>query len=109
MEKFNKFIDALKNTDYFTRDSRDRVVYNAFDNQMISSLNHILEEFDYKVVEHEGGCEGGGEYCYSVIRLGDEFYKAEWSYYSYSGDDYDSISDSVRQVKPVEKTITVYE
>lgn len=53
--------------------------------------------------------EGGSEYCYGVFKLDDKIYKAEYSYYSYHGNEYDDIAYSLREVRPVEKTITVYE
>lgn len=63
-------------------------------------FNSIAKDFDYEVV--------GGEYCYGVIRIGDEYYQAEWSYYSYSGCDTDYIEDTIKEVMPQQKTITVY-
>lgn len=60
-------------------------------------------------VELEGGGEGEGEYCYGVIKIGDTYLKAEWSYYSYNGCEYDSIFDTLKVVTPKQKTITVYE
>lgn len=59
------------------------------------------------VVEQEGGGEGGSEHCESVIKLGDKFYKVVYSYYSHHGYDFDYAE--VFEVKPKEKTITVYE
>ena len=56
-----------------------------------------------------GGGEGGGEYCYGVICINGSYYKAEWFYYSYNGCEYDYILDTIKEVTPVEKTITVYE
>lgn len=69
----------------------------------------ILAQYDYKALEGDYGGEGEGESCYGVIRFQGKFYKAEWSYYSYNGCDYDYIADTVKEVFPVEKTITVYE
>ena len=63
----------------------------------------------YKHLEQEGGGEGGAEYCYGVFKLGDTIYKAEYTYYSHNGHEYSYILDTVREVKPVQKTITVYE
>ncbi len=69
----------------------------------------ILEELGgYDHLDQEGGGEGGSEYCYGVFRLGDKIYKAEYSYYSYHGCEYDGIADTLREVEPKQKTITVY-
>ena len=69
----------------------------------------LLSQFDYKLIESEGGHEGGGEYCYGIIKFQGKFYKAEWQYYSYNGCEYDYIEETIKEVTPVEKTITVYE
>lgn len=69
----------------------------------------LLAESGYKFIESEGGGEGEGEYCYGVIKLDNKYYKAEWSYYSYQGCNYDDIKYTICEVAPVEKTITVYE
>lgn len=58
-------------------------------------------------IEQEGGGEGGGEYCYAVIQVGEKFYKIEYSYYSYNGYDYDDAD--VYEVVPVERLVTFYE
>lgn len=63
----------------------------------------------YEFIVSKGGSEGEGEYCYGVIKLGDIYLKAEWSYYSYDGAQYDDILNTLRVVTPKEKTITVYE
>lgn len=67
------------------------------------------EEWGYEHLEQEGGGEGGSEYCYGVFKLKGKIYKAEYSYYSYNGHEYDGISYTLKEVKPVEKTIVVYE
>lgn len=69
--------------------------------------NSGVEEYEH--IEQEGGGEGGSEYCFGVFKLNGKIYRAEYSYYSYNGHEYDGIINSVREVKPVEKTITVYE
>ena len=66
------------------------------------------DEWGYEHLQQEGGGEGGSEYCYGVFRLGDKIYKAEYSYYSYNGHEYDGIYHTLKEVKPVQKTITVY-
>lgn len=57
-------------------------------------------------IEKQGGGEGGGEYCYTVLKIGDAFYKIEYSYYSYNGYEF---YEGFSLVTPKEKTITVYE
>lgn len=69
----------------------------------------ILAQYDYEWMDGQTGEEGEGEYCYGVIRFQGKYYKAEWSYYSYNGCEYDYIADTVKEVFPKEKTITVYE
>lgn len=71
-------------------------------------FRQITEEVGYEVLEEQTGGEGEGEYCYSVIKIGDKYFKAEWSYYSYNGCDYDYIEDTIKEVTPSTKTITVY-
>lgn len=58
------------------------------------------------IVEHEGG-EGKGESAHVVIKIGDTFYRADYSYYSYDGFNYDD--SEFRKVEKKEKTINVYE
>lgn len=62
---------------------------------------------DLQFIEQEGGGEGGGEYCYSVIKWKDTYYKVTYSYYSYEGFDFDYGDWQV--VVPSERLITVYE
>lgn len=72
-------------------------------------ITRLESEGNYEVVDLKYGCEGGGEYCYGVFRLGDKFIKGEWSYYSYAGSDFDDVESTLRFVTPKTKTITVYE
>lgn len=74
-----------------------------------SEHHAILDQYGYEALEGNYGGEGEGEYCYGVIRFQGKFYKAEWSYYSYDGCEYDCIADTVKEVAPKEKTIIVYE
>lgn len=69
----------------------------------------LCDKHMLKVVAGEGGSEGGGEYCWGVIRIGDKYLRASWSYYSYQGCEWDFIEDTLEEVKPVEKVVTVYE
>lgn len=68
-----------------------------------------LDKFGYKLIEGDFGGEGEGEYCYAVISFQGKFYKGEYSYYSYNGCDFDNLCNSIREVTPKEKTVTVYE
>ncbi len=70
---------------------------------------YLQEKHNFKSMECEGGGEGSGEYCYGVIRLDDKYFKAEWSYYSYNGCEYDGIEATIHEVKPVQKYVTVFE
>lgn len=65
------------------------------------------EEVEVEHVEQEGGGEGGGEYCYTVFKLGNKFYKVEYNYYSHQG--YDTDCAALYEVTPKQQTITVYE
>ncbi len=69
----------------------------------------ILQEHGYRHIEQNGGGEGGSKHCYGVFKLGGKIYKAEYSYYSYSGHEYSGISDTLVEVEPKTKTVTVYE
>lgn len=70
---------------------------------------YLEQTFGYTLVIKEGGDEGGSGYCYGVFELKGRFYKVEWSYYSDDGDNYDSALDTLTEVKPKQKLITVYE
>lgn len=68
-------------------------------------VDNISGTLGYKHIKSVG-C---GEYCYGIIKVKDRYYKAEWLYYPYSGCEYDCIEGTLKEVKPVEKVITVYE
>jgi hypothetical protein len=60
-------------------------------------------------IEKVGGkapCEGGGEDVSVVIKIGDQYFEKLGYYASHYGCEWDG---SLTEVKPVEKTITVYE
>lgn len=61
-----------------------------------------------EIVHEEGNCEGGGEYSELVRYFKDHnvYIKLTGTYYSYNGTDW---NDDYHEVKPVEKTIIVYE
>lgn len=59
-----------------------------------------------KLIEHKGG-EGEGEHAHCVVKIGEKYYRCDYSYYSYDGYNYDGCY--FKEAKPVQKTITVYE
>lgn len=117
-KELQEFIDLLVKEGF---EEGESLIYNLFDGDECPEHSELdweesevlfaklSEEFDYQLMKSKGGGEGEGEYCYGVIRIKDKHYKAEWQYYSYSGCDYDYIEESVREVKPKQKTITFYE
>lgn len=98
-----------------------RLIYNVFYenhdaehttlgwNEVGKLFEETLAEFDFELLDGKYGSEGEGEHCYSVIKVKDKYFRAYWSYYSYHGCEYDYIEDTLEEVKPVEKTIIVYE
>lgn len=89
LEDRGEFLDGFNEGDYLYKETEDSDPI---------PMNHI---------EQEGGGEGGGEYCYAVIQVGDKFYKIEYSYHSYSGYDYDDAD--VLEVVPTQRMVTFYE
>ena len=87
--------------------SLDELIYAMCENDFNTDNLKCVKSF--KHLEQEGGGEGGAEYCYGVFELNGVIYKAEYSYYSYNGCEYDGIVSTLRVVTPVEKTVTVYE
>ncbi len=63
----------------------------------------------YKHLMQEGGGEGGSEYCEGVFELDGKCYHVSWSYASHCGFDTDDAFNTLKEVTPKEKTITVYE
>jgi len=101
---FEEFKEALG-----YEDSLESFVYEMCEGDIGYRNADIFSKYGYVHLEQEGGGEGGAEYCYGVFSLGGKTYKAEYSYYSYHGHDYDYILSTLREVKPVQKVITVYE
>lgn len=60
-----------------------------------------------KHLEQDGGGEGGGEHCETVVQAGGKYYKIVYSYYSYDGYNYEDAD--VYEVVPVERLVTFYE
>jgi len=85
------------------------VSYNGTWDQYNKDTKAFKDETGYEHLDQDGGGEGGAEYCYGVFKLQGKIYRAEYSYYSHNGYEYDGISDTLREVKPIQKTITVYE
>lgn len=89
------------------RESRD-----AFRNWMEkrgAAIKNVFDRYGYEHLAQEGGGEGGAEHCYGVFKLDGKYYKAEYTYASHVGHDYDNITKTLREVEPKSKTITVYE
>ena len=99
----------------------DRVLFDAFGNPDLSpddddEYNRPRNYFELfcgdsvasgvEFIESDGG---GGDYYCGIIKIDGLYFKAEWSYYSYSGSEYDYIKDTVKQVFPVQKMVTLYE
>lgn len=84
------------------------VIYHMCENNFYD-FNSALMNYEYEHLEQEGGGEGGAEGCHGVFKLDGTIYKAEYSYYSYNGHEIYGIEDTLQEVTPVEKTITVYE
>lgn len=95
-------------------DGEDKEELGTILPELFSDDKDFLWEVDlsllgYELIEGEFGGEGEGEYCWAVIKFQDKFYKGEYNYYSYDGCDFDNLANSIQEVFPKEKTITVYE
>ena len=75
-------------------------VYNKAKSEVLDGYEHLMQE---------GGGEGGSEYCEGVFRLNDKYYHVDWSYYSHHGYETDGALDTLKEVQPKEKTVTVWE
>lgn len=69
--------------------------------------DYVMDGIPMKHIEQDGGGEGGGEHCETVVQAGDKYYKIVYSYYSYDGYNYDDAD--VYEVVPVERLVTFYE
>ena len=78
------FVELLR----YERDDEDDVYVSDF---LYQEGDYTLNGKKIEFVSSKGGGEGGGEYCNSVFKIeGDEqVYIVEFSYYSYSGIEYD--------------------
>ena len=98
---------TTKNSDPLYQEKLDK--YFEDNRKLRDMRKDLLLQSGYEHITSEGGGEGEGEYCYGVIKIGDTYLKAEWSYYSYDGCEYDHIFGTLEVVTPKQKTITVYE
>jgi hypothetical protein len=87
----------------------DEIVYRLCENDISKKVLPYVDGFEFEHIQQEGGGEGGAEYCYGVFKLNDKYYKAEYSYYSYNGYEFDDICDTLQEVFPVERLVTFYE
>lgn len=85
------------NTEY----SEVRDYNNSLQDKYLSSIG-------YKHLEQEGGGTGGAEECHGVFTFKGKYYRCHYSYYSYNGHEYDYIEDTIEEVEPFEKTVTMY-
>ena len=69
--------------------------------------DYVVDGVDMKHISQDGGGEGGGEHCETVVQAGDKYYKIVYSYYSYDGYNYDDAD--VYEVIPTERLVTFYE
>lgn len=60
-----------------------------------------------ELISHTGGYEEDEEECTSILKIGDQYFKFDYGYRSSDGYDYTWMD--VREVKPVQKVVTVYE
>lgn len=97
-ELFDNLIDAKTGEEY---GDPGEIMYGDLEDD-----RYTYEGKFVNIVEHKGG-EGQGEHAHVVIKIGDTFYRADYSYYSYDGFNYDD--SEFRKVEKKEKTITVYE
>jgi hypothetical protein len=57
--------------------------------EAIESFNVTTNDmFDISLVEQDGGGEGGSEYCSSVLKIGDKFFRINYTYQSHVGFDF---------------------
>lgn len=79
-------------------------VYNREDSRLKLDIDGITEYAEY--VDGKMPEEGGGEQIYVVIKVGTQYFRKDGYYLSHDGSYWDG---DVVEVRPIEKTITVYE
>ena len=92
----------------FVNDYCNESLYNNNESYQ-DSLKRIYSKLDFEHIESEGGVEGGAEYCRGVIRIKDQFFVADWHYYSYHGCEISEILESICEVFPRKVEVTIYE
>lgn len=99
MKTYNEILEILKEK----IDKVDHFAYGDYHEEDLD-LGKVVE------VEQEGG-EGEGSNWYSVQHFveHDIYIKVSGYYQSYNGTDFDDWDSACRQVRPKEKTITIYE
>lgn len=112
MEKLT-FSQIIKHVQKYYNDSVDDFAYDER-----RDFKNTGNSFDYecpelgvmKEVEQVGG-EGEGDTWYSVKYFQDHdvYIKVSGWYQSYNGTDFGDWNEACKEVRPVEKTITVYE
>lgn len=112
----NSLFDEYKfDITYPDRNGRDykdpeyRAEYEACYQHHQRLKNEVVVALGYEHLQQEGGGEGGAESCFGVFKLKGKVYQAFWRYYSSDGYETYGAAESLREVKPVQKTITVYE
>lgn len=120
MKEFNDFYRELVSQGMYDSEKSIMVMFQGEIPEMFNISYHeakglfenIANEHGFAHIEDSEGEEGddGTEYFRGVIKVGEKYYSAEWSHYFLCGGyDYDGITNTIREVKPVEKTIIVYE
>lgn len=71
-------------------------------------LKWLEDTYHFKYVDGDDSGEGQGEYCFAIMEFNNQLYKAEYSYYSYDGHNYENFWDWT-PVTAVKKEITDYE
>lgn len=69
--------------------------------------DYMKDDVPVEFIKQDGGGEGGGEHCETVVKIGTTYYKIVYSYYSYDGYNYEGAD--VYEVVPVERLVTFYE
>lgn len=96
LEVFKSLAEALD------RNLDDNFIYNLSENYIT-----VPEEWGFTSLQTED-FEYGGRY-QNVFSLKGKLYSVTYAYLSHYGTDYDGIISTIKEVKPIEKTITVYE
>lgn len=73
----------------------------------LSFVDEDGSKLPVEFIEQDGGGEGGTEYCETILKVGDNFVKITYRYYSHHGYEFDGAT--VYSVTPIEKMVTIYE